>query len=110
MIDLLNELAKSSNTPADNNNYFDRRTALMSSFNIETDRLLHADGKCFTYARGCKGCGVMLDSRMQFGLECDCAPPQSLWKSCHSCFYPLRENEECTFCVITVNSSDNHVR
>lgn len=74
---------------------FDRRGEEDSKFDPEKDQEVLPNGKTATYARHCKICGILVDSRLQFGLECDCG---GLWTSCNTCSLPLRLNEKCPTC------------
>jgi len=73
--------------------YFDRRHPKRAKFNPKTD-VEKVCGRERTYVRACETCGVLLDSRLQFGLECDCKDGYQ-WKSCMRCFKPVRSSEEC---------------
>jgi len=52
----------------------------------------------FRYTKRCEDCGVALDSRRQFGLECECAGERA-WRSCESCMIPVRKAGLCTACA-----------
>lgn len=73
--------------------YFDRRNPKRSKFNHNTD-VVKYNGHTRVYARECSECGILLDSRLQFGLECDCHDG-SCWKACMNCSKPIRLGEEC---------------
>lgn len=72
---------------------FDRRATKLCKFNPETDRET-LNGHTRVFARACADCCVLLDSRLQFGLECDCAGASS-WDACEYCSSPLRRGEAC---------------
>jgi hypothetical protein len=40
--------------------------------------------------RQCQHCNVMVDSTLQFGLECDCLWARGFWNSCLKCRIPIR--------------------
>lgn len=73
--------------------YFDRRDPQRSEFNDEKDIEI-LNGHTRVYARHCDACNILLDSRLQFGLECDCKDG-SCWKACTRCSRPLRPQEDC---------------
>ena len=72
--------------------HFDRRDPKRSKLDPKTDVVTVA-GHTRTYARMCNECGVLLDSRLQFGLECDCHG--AFWKSCIRCSKPIQATESC---------------
>ena len=74
--------------------YFDRRHPKRSKFDDEKD-IQTLNGHTRVYARHCDKCNILLDSRLQFGLECDCKNG-SCWKACIKCSRPLRIGEDCT--------------
>lgn len=76
---------------------FHRRDEADAKFDPVKDQKLLPNGKVATYARHCDTCGVLVDSRLQFGLECDC-PLGCAWKSCHTCSLPLLVGETCPTC------------
>jgi len=49
----------------------------------------------YIYTASCPTCGMKLDSREQFGLECNCG----IWARCNRCFIPLREGTYCKGCI-----------
>lgn len=42
----------------------------------------------YTYTTTCGACGSVLDSRLQFGLDCGCEEFR-LWSACERCFVPM---------------------
>lgn len=54
------------------------------------ERLLHGNSskKQRHYTSTCVECGVLVDARKQFGLECRCVPV-CVWTSCHVCSTPF---------------------
>lgn len=80
---------------------FDRRGPQHAKFNFETDVVRFNDRTC-TFARQCSVCEVVLDSRLQFGLECDCHDG-ACWTSCSICSKPIRFSEECGCAPANVN-------
>jgi len=76
---------------------FHRRDLADAKFDPVKDQVLLPNGKMATYARHCDTCGVLVDSRLQFGLECECQPG-CMWKSCHTCSLPLLVGEKCPAC------------
>lgn len=76
---------------------FDRRGPEDCTFDPDKDRERRPDGSVWTYARKCDGCGVMVDSRLQFGLECNC-DVGCAWKACHGCYFPLYAGSVCPMC------------
>jgi hypothetical protein len=77
-----------------NNNTFDKKRDCEVICNKE-----------YIYARLCNACGILLDSRLQFGLECDCELEFN-WNSCNRCFIPVRNNDSC-FCILSHNGLNN---
>lgn len=67
---------------------FHRRDGDDAKFDATKDRETLRCGKVVTYARLCSTCGVLVDSRLQFGLECDCRG-HGVWKRCQACSIPL---------------------
>jgi len=47
------------------------------------------------YTLLCDACGAKVDSRLQFGLECECG----FWSRCDCCFIPLWRGSCCSSCV-----------
>jgi len=76
---------------------FDRRGEKDCKFDPYKDKEVAPCGKIRIYARFCGDCNVLLDSRLQFGLECDC-DLGCAWKACHGCFVPLKLGEACPHC------------
>lgn len=76
---------------------FDRRNKEDARFDPRKDTETAPNGSVRTYARFCDDCNVLLDSRLQFGLECDCAFGCA-WKACNTCFIPLKFGDACTTC------------
>lgn len=76
---------------------FHRRVLGSTTFDPVNDTHTLPNGKKFTYARTCRQCCVLVDSRLQFGLECDC-PLGCAWNSCSSCRLPLYGGEPCPAC------------
>jgi hypothetical protein len=76
---------------------FHRRDEENAKFDPVKDQQLLPNGKVATYARHCDTCGVLVDARLQFGLECDC-PLGCAWKSCNTCSFPLFVGETCPTC------------
>ena len=72
---------------------FDRRNPTCAKFHAKADTGVRCGVK-LTYARPCSKCGVLLDSRLQFGLECDCNSDRH-WTACARCCKPMRFNEVC---------------
>jgi hypothetical protein len=98
--DVVNLLYKMQETPTHapgGKMRFDRRDPEDSVLDPQKDRELTPNGKMRVYARKCDGCGVLLDSRLQFGLECDCEMGCA-WKACHSCAFPLHCESACPLC------------
>ena len=76
---------------------FDRRSK-DSKFDEDTDYEVLPSGTVRRYARVCDKCGIVLDSRLQFGMECDCTDG-ILWHACKYCCEPLRMSEKvCERC------------
>lgn len=76
---------------------FHRRDEVDAKFDPVKDQQLLPNGKLATYARHCDACSVLVDSRLQFGLECDCSLGCA-WKSCQTCSLPLFAGEACPTC------------
>ena len=72
---------------------FDRRNSKCAKFDAKADTGVRC-GLKLTYARPCSKCGVLLDSRLQFGLECDCNSDRH-WTACARCCKPIRFKEVC---------------
>lgn len=89
---ILRELARGAQKRRSQDLHFDRRDPKWSKFDPEAD-IVTVRGHTRTYARMCDECNVLLDSRLQFGLECDCH--FMYWKSCMFCSKPLRVTESC---------------
>lgn len=77
---------------------FDRRAKGNNTIDHRKDMEIAFNGTLCTYTHACDECGVLLDSRLQFGLECDC-PFRREWKMCVTCFVPIREETTCQKCV-----------
>ena len=76
---------------------FHRRGEEDAKFDPVNDQKTLPSGRVATYVRVCNTCSVLVDSRLQFGLECDC-PFGFVWKSCNTCRVPLLLGETCTKC------------
>jgi len=76
---------------------FHRRDYEDAKFDPVKDQEFFPNGKMATYARHCDTCGVLVDSRLQFGLECDC-PLGCAWKICLTCSLPLFLGDMCPTC------------
>lgn len=74
---------------------FDRRAA--ARYDPEKDTETTPRGKVYAYVARCDACKLLLDSRLQFGLECDCAMACA-WTACHACFFPTRPGAACRNC------------
>ena len=81
------------------------RTGMMMPFNRrnsdvykpEEDQETTKSGNTYFYATRCDKCNVLLDSRLQFGLECDCNMAPT-WNACHTCLRPTRQTA-CENCL-----------
>ena len=62
---------------------FDRRDPKNAEILWDRD-VIKRKGRNLTFVKKCDGCNVLLDSRLQFGLECDCAVG-FLWKHSDVC-------------------------
>jgi hypothetical protein len=76
---------------------FDRRGENDLKFNPRKDKEVALNGSVLTYARFCDDCNVLMDSRLQFGLECDCAFGCA-WNACNTCFMPVKYGDACPHC------------
>lgn len=98
--DLVNQLYKMQEAQARTSGgklCFDRRDPKGCNFDPDMDRKRMPNGTVYTYARKCDGCGVLLDSRLQFGLECDCELGCA-WNACQGCSLPLWHGSPCPLC------------
>ena len=76
---------------------FDRRGEQDCMVDPERDKEVLPNGSVRVYARFCTDCGVLLDSRLQFGLECDCVFLVG-WNACPKCHSPIRHASDCPHC------------
>lgn len=98
--DVVNLLYKMQEAPArvvGGKMRFHRRDPEDCVFDPDKDRERTPNGLVRTYARKCDDCGVLVDSRLQFGLECDCEMG-CMWKGCPVCSFPLRLGSACPLC------------
>lgn len=79
--------------PQPNELHFDRRHPKRSKFDEKTDKWT-IGGHTRIFARPCEKCGILLDSSLQFGMECDCKDG-FVWEACVKCMRPLRQREMC---------------
>lgn len=69
-------------------------------FNPVNDTQKVATGFVYVFAQECPDCHFLLDSRMQFGFECMCAPGER-WGPCVSCLRPIKRAQKmlCSSCA-----------
>lgn len=75
---------------------FDRRGGPEFDASKDTENV---GGTTFRYTQRCCDCNVLLDSRLQFGLECICSGNAGFWKACHGCRLPVRLGGSCDECA-----------
>jgi hypothetical protein len=76
---------------------FDRRDVQNNAYNPEFDTQTTRSGHTYVYVTRCKKCNILLDSRLQFGLECDCGM-NLVWEPCAACLVPKRPGKSCGQC------------
>lgn len=80
---------------------FNRRDSRFCELDPSKDVETSPTGKTYRYTKRCTDCNILLDTRLQFGLECDCHGEAGCWSSCHGCFAPVKRGAVCEKCLPT---------
>ena len=82
------------------NDIYVQRAAMGATTTMENSKRVEKP-VTYNYKAKCDTCNTTLDSRLQFGLQCECFSSPT-WYACGRCFTPIKAMGQCEPCVNVV--------